>query len=286
MVIDWEKTEKTPNLTAPAAEVTPGPPPEAATQHDLPLGRRVAAAFVDLGLLSGLYIILALIVGPTSPGIGPVNVTLVNITVTSPSGSVFRFGLFGAWAVLYLILVACYYFGLEALAGQTVGKALLGLRVLQPDGARPAARQIAMRTLLRLFDVLPALYLVGFIAVLSSGRQRRQRLGDMAAGTVVDRTARSSRPLVLAWTCVVAVVLATAGLSAVRLASPGAARHTAGTASPSATRPDGNKITARASTRAATSCGKWTSSPNTALTVSAFTAIGSPERSVRETSGK
>ena len=220
MVIDWEKTEKTPNLTVPAAEVTPGPPPEAATQHDLPLGRRVAAAFVDLGLLSGLYIILALIVGPTSPGIGPVNVTLVNITVTSPSGSVFRFGLFGAWAVLYLILVACYYFGLEALAGQTVGKALLGLRVLQPDGARPAARQIAMRTLLRLFDVLPALYLVGFIAVLSSGRQRRQRLGDMAAGTVVDRTARSSRSLVLAWTCVVAVVLATAGLSAARLASP------------------------------------------------------------------
>ena len=76
--------------------------------------------------------------------------------------------------------------GCQSMTGQTAGKALAGLRVLRPDGSRPATGAIAARTLLRLVDWLPFLYLVGFICLLATG-QRRQRVGDLAAGTAVVR---------------------------------------------------------------------------------------------------
>ena len=222
MVISWDKNENNQELNPPAGEMaqTTTPVPEAATVADRPLGRRVAAALIDLGLLSGLYVLMSLIVGPTSPAIGPATISLLNLTYARAGGTVFSIGLFGAWAVLYLLLLPCYYFALEALSGQTPGKALLGLRVLRADGARPGAGQIAIRTLLRITDWLPAFYLAGFIVMLVTGRQRRQRLGDMAADTVVARTARSPRSLALSLTCVAVVIFATAGLSAIRLASP------------------------------------------------------------------
>jgi uncharacterized RDD family membrane protein YckC len=225
MVISWDKSENNPNLpppvaeVAPAGEVTQPPVPKATLPADRPLGRRVAAAFIDLGLLVGLEIIMSLLVGPTSPAIGPVSIHLFNLTYTSDSGAVLSIGLYGPWAALFVILVACYYFALEALTGQTVGKALLGLRVLRTDGAKARSGPIAIRTFLRLADGLPAFYLLGFIVMLITGR-RRLRLGDLAADTIVVRTARSFRSLVPALACVAVVVLATAGLSAAQLASP------------------------------------------------------------------
>jgi uncharacterized RDD family membrane protein YckC len=74
---------------------------------------------------------------------------------------------------------------LEGYLGQTVGKMLLGIKVIREDtGEVPGLGAAAIRTLLRLIDGLFA-YLVGFIAVLSSSK--RQRLGDMAAHTLVVR---------------------------------------------------------------------------------------------------
>ncbi|MFN7647932.1 MAG: RDD family protein [Acidobacteriota bacterium] len=75
--------------------------------------------------------------------------------------------------------------------GQTLGKRLLGLRVM--DGrARPAtAVQMVVRNLLRPVDALPAAYLVGAGACWWT--RHRQRLGDLAAGTVVVRTGETIR---------------------------------------------------------------------------------------------
>ncbi len=242
MVTSWDTSDSNPGPTPPTAADTvqapgqepatlpPGMPTSAgrdlagpgltATLADLPLGRRVAAAIVDLAVLSGLYVIMSILVGQTSPAIGPVNVYLGGVTFTSSAGAVFRIGLNGAWAILYLILLAAYYFASETLAGQTAGKALLGLRVLRQDGAPATGGQIAVRTLLRLIDELPAFYLAGFIVMLVTGRHRRQRLGDMGAGTIVVRAARSPWSVALALASVVLVVLATAGLSSARLTSP------------------------------------------------------------------
>ena len=76
-----------------------------------------------------------------------------------------------------------YYFALESGGGQTVGKKLLKLRVLRADGRPAGMREIAVRTVLRVVDGIGA-YIVGLIVMLATG-QRRQRLGDLAAGTIV-----------------------------------------------------------------------------------------------------
>jgi uncharacterized RDD family membrane protein YckC len=69
--------------------------------------------------------------------------------------------------------------------GQTVGKRVLGLRVVDLHGGRLDPSQVVVRNLLRLVDVLPLFYLLG--AAVSLCSSRLQRLGDLAAGTVVIR---------------------------------------------------------------------------------------------------
>jgi uncharacterized RDD family membrane protein YckC len=69
--------------------------------------------------------------------------------------------------------------------GQTVGKKLLRLRVIDAEGMRLQFNQIVTRNLLRFVDALPACYLVGGLSCLLS--RHCQRLGDIAANTVVVR---------------------------------------------------------------------------------------------------
>jgi uncharacterized RDD family membrane protein YckC len=76
--------------------------------------------------------------------------------------------------------------------GQTVGKRLLRLRVVDAGGFRLEPSQVIVRNLMRFIDGLPGLYLVGAITCLVS--RHRQRLGDLAAGTVVIRAPNLSRP--------------------------------------------------------------------------------------------
>jgi uncharacterized RDD family membrane protein YckC len=67
--------------------------------------------------------------------------------------------------------------------GQTLGKKLLRLRVMDEQGLRLQFSQIVIRNLLRFIDSLPALYLVGGLFCLFN--KRAQRLGDFAANTIV-----------------------------------------------------------------------------------------------------
>lgn len=73
--------------------------------------------------------------------------------------------------------------------GQTLGKRLLRLRVVDENGLRVQFSQIVIRNLLRFVDALPALYLVGGIAALVT--KKAQRLGDYAANTIVIHSAKS-----------------------------------------------------------------------------------------------
>ena len=69
--------------------------------------------------------------------------------------------------------------------GQTVGKRMLRLRVVDAQGLKLNFSQIALRNLLRPIDQLPAFYAVGGAVCLLT--RRNQRLGDIAAGTIVVR---------------------------------------------------------------------------------------------------
>jgi hypothetical protein len=91
-----------------------------------------------------------------------------------------------AWALYY-------YFACESGAGQTLGKRLLKLRVVRADGRPAGIREIAVRTVLRVVDMQFA-YLVGLIVMLATG-ERRGRLGDLAAGTMIVSTEATATPM-------------------------------------------------------------------------------------------
>jgi uncharacterized RDD family membrane protein YckC len=148
------------------------PPPVQADPTDV-LGRRIAAGLIDVGLLFILFIVLAVTIGDTESRSGS---GMSSNTVSLTGGAFF----------VYLGLVLLYYFLLEVTTAASVGKLLLGLRVVGPDGGRPSAGAILIRTVLRIVDWLPFFYLAGFVAMLATGT-RRKRLGDLAAKTSVGR---------------------------------------------------------------------------------------------------
>jgi uncharacterized RDD family membrane protein YckC len=76
--------------------------------------------------------------------------------------------------------------------GQTLGKRVLRLRVMDADGLRLQFSQVAIRNLLRFVDSLAPFYVIGGIACLLS--RRSQRLGDYVANTVVMRLPKISDP--------------------------------------------------------------------------------------------
>jgi uncharacterized RDD family membrane protein YckC len=76
--------------------------------------------------------------------------------------------------------------------GQTIGKRLLHLRVVDAQGLRLHPSQIVIRNLLRFVDSLPGFYLVGGLFCLFS--RKAQRLGDLAANTIVLRTPEIAEP--------------------------------------------------------------------------------------------
>lgn len=76
--------------------------------------------------------------------------------------------------------------------GQTLGKKMLRLRVVDASGLRLQFHQILIRNLIRLVDILPFFYLLGgAVAFLS---RKSQRLGDIAANTVVIRMPKLELP--------------------------------------------------------------------------------------------
>jgi uncharacterized RDD family membrane protein YckC len=76
--------------------------------------------------------------------------------------------------------------------GQTIGKRLLRLRVVDAEGLRLQFNQVAIRNLLRFIDSLPLFYFVGGLVCWFS--PKCQRLGDLAANTIVIRSPRIAEP--------------------------------------------------------------------------------------------
>jgi len=76
--------------------------------------------------------------------------------------------------------------------GQTVGKRLLSIRVVDAEGMRLQPGQIIIRNILRGIDGLPLCYMVGAISCMAS--RKSQRLGDIAANTMVIREPKVQRP--------------------------------------------------------------------------------------------
>ncbi len=99
-------------------------------------------------------------------------------------------------AFMFLIIFAIqlgYAIGQEWLwNGQTLGKRVLKLRVVDSHGLQLQFNQVVIRNLLRFVDALPILYFVGGITTLLN--RSSQRLGDLAANTVVIRNHEPKQP--------------------------------------------------------------------------------------------
>ncbi|HEX9367860.1 MAG TPA: RDD family protein [Vicinamibacterales bacterium] len=95
----------------------------------------------------------------------------------------------GAWAIAALIaagfVVYSGYFAIfeSVWRGQTPGKRLVGLRVIDVSGRPVTVYAALIRNLIRIVDQMPGVYGIAIVSVLVTRRQ--QRLGDLAAGTVV-----------------------------------------------------------------------------------------------------
>jgi len=139
-------------------------------EFDLPLAgpiSRMLAFAVDFAAIAAAGAVIAQLVAPLQ---------LFSADAAQSAMTVLYF----AVSLLYGILAEWFW------RGQTVGKRLLGLRVVEASGLRLRPSQIIVRNLLRFADMLPGLYLVGGVCCVMSSR--RQRLGDIAAGTIVIRT--------------------------------------------------------------------------------------------------
>jgi uncharacterized RDD family membrane protein YckC len=134
-------------------------------------GSRFAAALVD-GLLLGLVLLF-------------VALALAAVFAVDPTGaSGFVLGLLIGGSVgvvaLYQVVVAL------ATDGRSLGKWLLGIRVVGGDGATASALQHVLRGLLFPLDAFLMVPLpLGILLIAAT--ERHQRLGDQAAGTIVVR---------------------------------------------------------------------------------------------------
>src|SRR5690348_9808541 len=102
------------------------------------------------------------------------------------------FGFFGSYAFVFFgpitllswLLWLLYFTYFESTSGQTLGKQLMNIRVVDEttmqhlDFARSFVRNI-----LRIVDWLPFFYLIGFILIATNSK--KQRIGDMAARSIV-----------------------------------------------------------------------------------------------------
>jgi uncharacterized RDD family membrane protein YckC len=99
----------------------------------------------------------------------------------------------GFFIAFNFVLVLSYGIVLEwAWRGQTIGKRFMGLRVMDEQGLKLRIEQVVLRNLLRVIDRLPLLYMVGGLSAL--GTARNQRLGDIAAGTIVTYMQKTEIP--------------------------------------------------------------------------------------------
>ncbi|MGM0398858.1 MAG: RDD family protein [Halobacteriota archaeon] len=155
--------------------VSPGRQPTRADDTDV-LGARAVAQFVD-AIVS--LLVFALVGGGTALLLGGVATTRHSLFATfmAVGPTAMLVGTLAAGAVPVLLEWAWN--------GETVGKRLVGIRVVSRDGGRLGLGAAFSRNLFAGVDAA-FFYLVGIAAIALSADH--QRVGDRVAGTVVVRT--------------------------------------------------------------------------------------------------
>lgn len=135
------------------------------------LDRRLEALLVD-----GLLVVV--VVGVLGYALGAVT---VGGALGGFGGAILAMQVGAPFALLgYQTVMEGYY-------GQTLGKAVRNIVVVQSDGSQMTWGSAIIRNLLRIIDALPVFYILGIVVAYL--RDDPQRLGDIAGDTVVVYTA-------------------------------------------------------------------------------------------------
>ena len=121
--------------------------------------------------------------------------TIIGFAVALPffgfNRSFFDFGWiwFGGFAQLFIV---AYFVLAETGWGTTIGKSVMGLRVVRADGARPDLEAAFIRNISKISSVLVFLDVVVGLVMQGDGRQK---FTDRLAGTRVESVRESSQQL-------------------------------------------------------------------------------------------
>ena len=135
------------------------------------LGSRIVAVIID-------HVILAIIVLAIAFPFG-----LSAAMMAMMGGSLgMASWMIGYVVALNFIIWLVYFSYFESATGQTIGKKVMHIKVVKEGGKKLEMSDALIRTILRIIDGIGA-YILGLIVILVS--EKKQRIGDMAAGTVV-----------------------------------------------------------------------------------------------------
>ena len=138
------------------------------------LGSRIVAGIIDYIIIGVVAIVLAIL--------------LLVPTVITEAFMMSRFrlglfrGMFGIVVIMWFLWLA-YFTYFEGTSGQTIGKRVSKIKVMKENGSRCDLSSALVRNILRIVDHLPFLYLLGIILIAAT--EKKQRLGDMLAKTIV-----------------------------------------------------------------------------------------------------
>ena len=138
------------------------------------LGSRAAAKLIDFALISLVNFLLLTLSLP--------------FTVLVISGHLPASVFFAVFLVVSAALPLAYFVLTEYFTGQTVGKRIMGLRLVTDTGQSPGFWAIFLRNVLILADLF---LLIGLIFMWL--HRKEKRIGDLAAGTLVIRERKSKR---------------------------------------------------------------------------------------------
>lgn len=130
------------------------------------LGDRIVAFIIDYAIIAGYVITLLMITGFSNN----------------------YFGRGSAWVYILLMLPVTMYSLLSEifLDGQSVGKRVMGIKVISTDGNPASLAQYLIRWLFRIVDFWLFGLVAGVIAIAVS--EKHQRIGDIVAGTTLIKT--------------------------------------------------------------------------------------------------
>lgn len=152
------------------------------------LGSRASAYLWDI-ILRGLFVLVLIVL------VALLSIWLPELDPTGFLARLSKTWLLALGILVYGVVDLGYFILFEALwNGQTPGKRLQGIRVIQVNGQPIGWMESSVRNILRAVDILGGVYPLGLIFMFLSTRS--QRIGDYAAGTVVVVERKQAIPVV------------------------------------------------------------------------------------------